>query len=239
MTVLSAVTERVVAEDGFELGEVLARELRALAELRHVGAQVVDPDFLGVALVRFAAGEEQHIGLHALRIEDAGRQAQDGVQVALVHQVAADLLADIAFEQHVVGQHHGGATTGLQAAIDVLQEAELLVAGGIGEIIAGGQAAAFLGAEGRIGQDQRGFGQRLRLRGRACRRSGCRPIDAVQHQVHQRQAVRVLHVLHAVEGVAAVLALLRFGPARRSRCARAGSGWRRSESRRCRPPGPG
>ncbi len=67
----------------------------------------------------------------------------------------ADLLADVALEQHVVGQHHGGAAAGLQAAVDVLQEAELLVAGGEGEVVARGQPAAFLGAEGRVGEDQR------------------------------------------------------------------------------------
>jgi hypothetical protein len=74
-------------------------------------------------------GEEQHVGLDALGVKDAGGQAQDGVQVALVHQVAADVGAHIAFKQHVVGQHHGGAAAGLEAAVDVLQKGELLVAG--------------------------------------------------------------------------------------------------------------
>jgi hypothetical protein len=80
------------------------------------------------------------------------------VQVALVHQVAADVGADVAFEQHVVGQHHGGTAAGFQAAVDVLQEGELLVAGGVGEVVPAGQAAALLGAEGRVGEDQRGAG---------------------------------------------------------------------------------
>ena len=35
---------------------------------------------------------------------------------------------------------------------------------------------------------------------------------AVQHQVHQRQAVGVLHQLHAVEGCLEVFFLLFFGP---------------------------
>jgi hypothetical protein len=83
------------------------------------------------------------------------------VQVALVHQVGADLAADVALEEDVVGQDDGGATAGLEATIDVLQKAELLVAGRKGEVGAGRQAAALLGAEGRIGQDQRGLGQRL------------------------------------------------------------------------------
>ena len=87
------------------------------------------------------------------------------MQVALVHQVGADLAPDVALEQDVVRQDHGGAPAGLEAPVDVLQEAELLVAGGEGEIGAGGQAAALLGAEGRIGEDQRGLGQGLALGG--------------------------------------------------------------------------
>jgi hypothetical protein len=37
----------------------------------HVGAHVVEPDGLRVALVGLAAGEEEHVRLHALRVEDA------------------------------------------------------------------------------------------------------------------------------------------------------------------------
>ena len=45
---------------------------RGLAKTGHIGAQVVEPDFLGVALVAPATGEEQHIGFDALGIENAG-----------------------------------------------------------------------------------------------------------------------------------------------------------------------
>ena len=62
----------VGAEGGFEVGKVIAGQRGALAELGHVGAKVVDPDFLCIALFRFAAGEEEHISLHALGVEDAG-----------------------------------------------------------------------------------------------------------------------------------------------------------------------
>jgi hypothetical protein len=47
---------------------------------------VIDPQRLGIALVGLAALKKQHIGLNALRIEDAGRQPQNGVKVAQVHQ---------------------------------------------------------------------------------------------------------------------------------------------------------
>ena len=210
-----------------------AREHGALAELGHVGAQVVDPDFPGVALVRLATGEEEHIGLHALGVEDAGGQAQDGVQVALVHQVGADLPAGVALEQHVVRHHHSGAAAGLEGAVDVLQKAELLVAGGEGEVGARRQPAALFGAEGWVGEDECRtlLAERFALlpkRVAVADTGGLRVgIEPVQHQVHQRQPVGVLHVLHTVEGVAPILALLRLGPARRGRCARVGSGWRR------------
>ena len=77
------------------------------------------------------------------------------MQVALVHQVGADLPAGVALEQHVVGLHHGGAAAGLEAAVDVLQKAELLVAGGEGEVGTCGQPAALLGAEGWVGENER------------------------------------------------------------------------------------
>ena len=77
-------------------------------------------------------------------------QAQYGVQVALVHQVAANVGAYIALKQHVVGQHHSGAATRGQVAINVLQKTELLVGGGVGKVSACRQATTFFGAKGRI-----------------------------------------------------------------------------------------
>lgn len=52
---------------------------------RNIGPQVIEPDFFGIALVGFATGKEQHIGLDTLGIENAGGQTEDGMQVALVH----------------------------------------------------------------------------------------------------------------------------------------------------------
>src|SRR5262245_59692214 len=77
------------------------------------------------------------------------------MQVALVHQVGPDLPAGIALEQHIVGLHHGGAATGFEAAVDVLQEAELLIAGGKGEIGARGEPSTLFGAEGWVGKNER------------------------------------------------------------------------------------
>src|SRR5690606_37835773 len=66
----------------------------AVAGAGHFGAQVVGPYVLCVVFVLVfvfgaALGKKQHLGFYAVGVEDAGGQAQDRVQVALVHQVAA------------------------------------------------------------------------------------------------------------------------------------------------------
>lgn len=93
------------------------------------------------------------------------RKAQQRVHVAFVHQLAADGFAGAAFEQRIVGNHHRGAAVRLEQGLDVLNEVELLVAGGGPEVVAlddvllgGGPAVladdhrAALLAERRIGQ---------------------------------------------------------------------------------------
>ena len=74
------------------------------------------------------------------------------MQIALVHQVTANLLAVAVGKEHIVRQHHGGTSlvVGFQAAVDVLEEVQLLVAGGEGEVVPGGALAALLGAEGGL-----------------------------------------------------------------------------------------
>ncbi len=91
--------------------KMLGFQRGGLAKAGHIGAQVVEPDFLGVALVAPATGEEQYIGFDALGIENAGRQAENGVQITLVHQVAADFLAVSVSKQHIVL----GSTTAARA----------------------------------------------------------------------------------------------------------------------------
>ena len=82
----------------------------------HVGAQVVDPDFLGPGF--FAPGflvEEEHIGLDALGIEDAGRQAQQRMDIESRQQPPANCLAGPAFEEHIVRHDHRRAPVDLSA----------------------------------------------------------------------------------------------------------------------------
>jgi hypothetical protein len=89
---------------GHELIQVGPHEGRLLEGKGLVRAQVVDPHLSGPRrLAGRLAVEEEHVGLDALRVEDAGRQAQEGVHVALVQELAAHDLARAALEEHVVG----------------------------------------------------------------------------------------------------------------------------------------
>ena len=102
-----------------------------------VGSEIVDPELLGP---RCFAGrllvEEENVGFHALRIEQAGRQTQERVDLALVQQLAADGLACAAFEEHVVRHHDRRPAVLLQQGFDVLEEVELLVGGRRPEVVA-------------------------------------------------------------------------------------------------------
>jgi hypothetical protein len=82
------------------------------------------------------AVEEEDVGLDALGVEDAGREAQEGVDVALGEQLAADRLAGAALEEDVVGDDDGGAAVDLEERLDVLDEVELLVRGRRPEVVA-------------------------------------------------------------------------------------------------------
>ena len=184
-----------------EAREVLALERVRLAEGRHVRAQVVEPDFVRVPLVGRAARKEEHVRLNALRVEDARRQTQDGVQVALLHEVAADGLTVAVGEQDVVGQDNGGTRFAvcLKAAVDVLEEVELLVARRVGKVVARRALAALLRAERRIRQHDVVILEALaEVRERVAKVN--RAVDAVQHGVHEREPMRVVDELAAGEG---------------------------------------
>ena len=58
-----------------------------------------------VLLGGFLAVEEQDVGLYAAGIEDARRQPQQGMHVALLQQLAAHRLTRATLEQHIVGHH--------------------------------------------------------------------------------------------------------------------------------------
>ena len=94
-----------------------------------VGAQIVDPELGRPRLfLRGFAVEEEDVGLHSLRIEDAGGQAQERVDVGLLEQGAPDGFAGAAFEEDVIRQHDRSAAVLLEDGEDVLEEVELFVA---------------------------------------------------------------------------------------------------------------
>lgn len=96
-----------------------------------VGAEIVDPEVLGPGLFAgFLAIEEEDVGFDALGVENAGGEAQEGVDVAALEQFAADGFAGSAFEEDVVGEDDGGGATDFDFADDGLEEVELFVRGG-------------------------------------------------------------------------------------------------------------
>jgi hypothetical protein len=120
VAVLRVVTRDKVVEVAALQGVFLEREML-------VRAQVVDPELLRPRFfLRGFAVEKQDVGLHALRVEDAGGQAQQRVHVGLLEQFAPDGFARATFKKHVVRQHHRRATMLLEDGEDVLGEPELL-----------------------------------------------------------------------------------------------------------------
>ena len=57
------------------------------------------------------------------------------MQIEVREELAAQSLSGTALEEHVVGQDNGGASVGVQDRGDVLDEVELLVAGGRDEVL--------------------------------------------------------------------------------------------------------
>jgi len=218
--------------------KVSPRERMGLAKAGHVGAQVVEPDLLRAALVTAAAREEEHVRLDALRVENARGQAQDGVQAAFVHEVAADGGAVALGKEHVIREHDGGAGVAVraQAAVDVLEEVELFVAGLVGEVVAGGALAALFRAKGRV-REHDVVARELFAKVREGVAEVDRPLDAVQHGVHEGEAVRVVYELTAGEGllrleprllhaeVAVVVSLTAHVLVRRNHKAEGAAGW--------------
>jgi len=182
-----------------------------------VGPQVVDPHLLGpwgVGARLFV--KEQHVRLYSLRVEDAGRQPQQGVDVALGEELAADRFSGTAFEQDVIGDDNRGSAVDLEQRTHMLHEVELFVGGRSPEVVPHDgerfslldtflidHADARLLAEWRIGQHEIeaspwiGAETVVDLYRRfdlAVRRA-----DAVEHEVHRAQASDAFGDLDAAE----------------------------------------
>ena len=152
---------------GHELVQVFTRKRIGLQREIHVGAQVVNPElFRPRGFGGWLAVEEDDIGLDALGVEEAGRETQQGMDVAFVEQFAAHHLPRPTLEQDIVGHDHGSRAVHIQDRADVLDKVQLLDTGRGTEVLAddvlrlaadlalvGDEGDAGFLAEGRIGQN--------------------------------------------------------------------------------------
>ena len=188
------------------------RQRCPFAKLRHVRPQIVHPNLLGVPLFTLTPREKQHVRLHSLRVKNPRRQPQNRVQITLIHQVAPDFFPDPTFEQHVIGQHHRRPPTGLKATVDVLHKTELFVARRKREVRPSRKTAAFFRPKRRVSEHQRRLGQPGAIVRKGVPVSDP-AVDAVEHQVHHREAMRVLHMFHPEKRLALIFLLLSLGQA--------------------------
>lgn len=123
-----------------ELGEVGRRDRLLLKREMLVGAEIVNPELLGLHLRRaWPLVEEADVGLHAGLVEDPGWEAEERVHVAGLEELSASGLAGPALEEDVVRKDDSGAAAvGLEQGVDVLDEVELFVRGADPEIITDG-----------------------------------------------------------------------------------------------------
>lgn len=177
-------------------------------------AVIVNPDILrGLALI-----EEQHVGFHAVGVENAGGQAQDGMQVVILHQLVPHLFGGAAIGEHAVRQHHAHAPARAHDGHDVLEEVHLIVAGLDKFRAVGGylHAALGTGAEERIGQDDLiqmigGVQQGILIHDGALLHA-----DVVKVQIHGGQGDHQGGIVRAEQGVVFEEPLLFHVPALRA-----------------------
>ncbi len=161
---------------------------------------LVEPDIPG----RLALLEEQQVGADGgVGPEDRVGQADDGVEVALLHQMFLEPGLYSLAEQRSVGQHHRGAPARLQQADDESEEQVrgLASAEMLREVRL--DAVLLLAAEGRVGEHDVhpvlllpadiGAGQGVVVADEA------RVLDAVQQHVGDAEHVRELFLLHRAE----------------------------------------
>jgi hypothetical protein len=149
----------------------------------HVGAGAIDVDdlgdvfgaqkILGLALAVFAVGveeedvaagggvlfvEHEHAGGDAGAVEEAGGQADDGFEPAVLDEVAAGLALLAAAEEHTVGHDGGEFSVGFEDGEHVLHEHEVGLLALLGH--PDGEAAGIFDVfaevvlgEGRVGED--------------------------------------------------------------------------------------
>src|SRR5690606_6832200 len=122
-------------------------------------------------------------------------------QIALVHQVDTNFAPVAVLEKNVIQHDDGrpGLAVGFKSPVDVLQEIELFVGGGEGEVVPGGPFPALFGAEGGIGQDYVHIHHFFAQVGKGVPQENF-PLQAVEHRIHKGQSVSVLHKFAAGKG---------------------------------------
>ena len=161
-----------------------------------------------MSLVGCALLEEQQVGAdRGVGLEHGVGQADDGVEVALLHQMFLEPRLDALAEQRAVRQHHGGAPARLQQADDQGEEQVGGLAGAevVGKVVLD---AVFLApAERRIGEhDVDAVALRVAdvgPRQRVVVAHEARVLDAVQQHVGDAQHVRQLLLLDGAQGAPA------------------------------------
>ena len=94
-----------------------------------VGSEIVNPKgFRSGRFTRGLAVKEKNVCFHSLRIENAGRQAQERMHVAFVEQLSSHLFSGSALKKHVIRDHDCRSPVDFQKRLHVLQEIELFVA---------------------------------------------------------------------------------------------------------------
>ena len=122
---------------GDEVVEVDAFECVFLEREMLVGAEIINPELCCPRFLSCGfAVEEEDVRLDALRVEDAGWQTQQRVNVCLFEEFTADGFTCAAFEENIIRNNNRGAAVLLQDREDMLEEIELLVAGARPEIVA-------------------------------------------------------------------------------------------------------
>ncbi len=131
--------------------------------------------------------EEDDVGFHALAVgsEGAARQAQDGVEVAVLHEDFEDF-ARFAFEEAIVRKHDSGTAARFEDIHAVLHEVELFITGSDGEVVPVRRLVGSFGAEGGIGEHARVAFTTVRFI------DGVAEIDpgfeSVEEEIHEGQA---------------------------------------------------
>jgi hypothetical protein len=80
--------------------------------------------------------KEKDVGLHSGRVQDAGREPEESVDLALPEEPSSDRLTGASFEEDVVQDDDGAAAAHVEEGEDMLDEVELLVLGGGPEVLA-------------------------------------------------------------------------------------------------------